>query len=637
MTRRILILTALALLLSSVAAHAAPLAARGEHDIGGLLEKAEELHDLSVVDAVYLLESRDVVIENGDRTSTTHRIVWIGTELGIELFADLRVPYNTANAELEVHTLRTWRDGVWWPHETEIAETAVVPTLPGALRRADDYTTMREMMLLHDGVELPCVVETVYSITERANPRAPGHDELWLFAQYDPAVRVEYRLTASTQRPVSFASGNGAPEPTVTTEGGSTVYACAMEPVARIGRPAVDDPVSMAPYVVWSTWRDWNEYSKMLGAAFDEAAALDAVVVDTIAALMKREPTGYARAHAAADYVAETVRPVAYDESHWRFEPRAAQRTWETAYGHRLDRAVFAAAVFREAMCRVRPVFLGTGYGPVETDVISLGRFSGIGLEVTADGIHAYYDPSTGSLEGYETAALGRAVWLPGQASGPTLPLGGFRTEGRIEVSMILEPGEEDAWGGTGFFLCAGSLSAYDRMAGLSGEAGSHLGAVAGGVLAGADVTDHSFLRFERGVTSGGFTFDWDPGEGDDEERMAIEIGEPAGGLVDALPGDVHIHEADRESPIEIVGPLHQAVTLRARLEDREIVYRPGNVAIENDWGAFALTAEEHGNWLSVTRELTFFSRVVPAEAWPDFRAILLGADDARGRRVLFR
>jgi len=125
MTRRILILTALALLLSSVAAHAAPLAARGEHDIGGLLEKAEELHDLSVVDAVYLLESRDVVIENGDRTSTTHRIVWIGTELGIELFADLRVPYNTANAELEVHTLRTWRDGVWWPHETEIAETAV--------------------------------------------------------------------------------------------------------------------------------------------------------------------------------------------------------------------------------------------------------------------------------------------------------------------------------------------------------------------------------------------------------------------------------------------------------------------------------------------------------------------------------
>ena len=524
MTRSILILATLTLMLLSVAAHADPMSARGGHDIGALLVKAERLHDLSVVDAVYLLEGKDVVVEGGERTSTVHRIMWIGTELGLELFGDLRVPYNTANAEFEVHTLRTWREGTWWPHESEIAETAVVPTLPGALRRADDYTTIREMMLLHDGVELPCIVETVYTITERALPRKVGYDELWLFAQYDPAVRVEYRLTVPLDGALSIGSGNGAPGFVQETDASHRVYTWAAEPVGRIGRPAIDDPVSVAPYIVWSTWRGWDEYAGMFGSAFEDALVLEDAVKETLASLVEHEPTGYARAHAAADYIGETVRPIDYDEDHWTLEPRTAQRTWETAYGHRYDRAVFAAAIFAEAQCRVRPIFIGTGYGSVETSVVSLSRFQGIGLEVSADGIHAYYDPASGSLTDFETAALGRPVWSYVQTDGPEVPLGGFSRDGKLEVSMTLEPGGEDEWSGTGYFSGTGSLSGYDSMAGLGDQAADHLGHVAAGVLSGAEVTEHGFLEFQREVTTGGFAFTWSPGEVDDEDLSLIHI-----------------------------------------------------------------------------------------------------------------
>lgn len=97
-----LALAAAAALTFAASVSAAPAAAMGGHDIGALMSAAEEHFDLPALDAVILLDERTAVLEeDGAMRRTTHTIVWFNTELGLDTYADLRVPYDTATSEIE--------------------------------------------------------------------------------------------------------------------------------------------------------------------------------------------------------------------------------------------------------------------------------------------------------------------------------------------------------------------------------------------------------------------------------------------------------------------------------------------------------------------------------------------------------
>ena len=64
-------------------------------DIAALMAQAEERFDLSKHDAVFLFDSRRVDwLADGRRELTIHRIIWISTDRGIELYGDHRVPFD---------------------------------------------------------------------------------------------------------------------------------------------------------------------------------------------------------------------------------------------------------------------------------------------------------------------------------------------------------------------------------------------------------------------------------------------------------------------------------------------------------------------------------------------------------------
>ncbi|MBD3335677.1 MAG: DUF3857 domain-containing protein, partial [Candidatus Eisenbacteria bacterium] len=377
----LLALAATPLLLASAcpSAAAAPMSAAGGYDIGALLAEAEREFELARQDAVILLEDHDIVIAaDGARETTVHRIVWMSTELALESYADLRVPHRSDRSRLEVHTLRTWREGRWWPDSVAINPTAVVETLPGSVSRADEYTALRETMLLHDGVELPCIVETRYTI--RANPpvapdsargetRKAGrstfaHDGLWRFAQADPVVSTTLRITAPDGSDVWSVTCNGAPEPDTADSrpvDGGRMRVWHMKNVARIPQPTPADPLSVTPHVVWSCWPSWETLGQVYRAAFDGAARIGCessgrILCDSLAAALAREPSARTRAQAVSEFVGKWTRPVSVDDGFWSLEPRSALRTWQTAYGHAYDRAVLAAALFRRAGLRAEPL-----------------------------------------------------------------------------------------------------------------------------------------------------------------------------------------------------------------------------------------------------------------------------------------
>jgi len=385
----------------------------GEHDLDALWAKARKQFDPAEHDAIVLVESRRVTVLGGGVTRTkTHRVVWIGAAMGIRDHADLRVPYNSATAKMTVTALRTWRGETWWPRNGAVSETAVVETLPFAVATADDYTSMRETMLLHDGVELPCIMETEYEIEERGAD-GDGTDGLWVFAQNDPAVLAELVLDVPEGARVSFLSRNGAPDPVIAGGAGRTAtYTWRMTDLDRLGlprrgpapgtlptwptRPGPRGPISdggsrraSTPRRSW-TWRSPTP----LPRGFEHA------------------PSAASKARIVASFVNESTRSIHYDTRHWSFSPRTASRTYETAYGHGLDRAVLAAALFREAGLGAEPLYRSIGVS-VDDEVPGLSRFESVALRVTGDGIDAYYDPVEGTLADGPSPTFGRAVWAP--------------------------------------------------------------------------------------------------------------------------------------------------------------------------------------------------------------------------------
>jgi hypothetical protein len=635
------------LALSALPVQAEPYDATGERDVAELMARAQEHYDLEELDAVLLLKEESVDLStDGIMTRTFHEIVWMGTELAVDRYADLRVPVNTETSTLEITALRTWRDGRWWPDEREISPTAVVETLPYALSSADDYVSIHETMLLHDGVELPCIVETRYKITETVDSHL-GADGFWVFPKEDPAVLTRYSVSVPHGRELPGDQGNGAPEPALATsaDGARDTHSWTMELVDRLPRPLTDTPASYAPFAAWSTWPNWQALGYQLIETVNAELDLPEAVKDTIAARVRHAPDHGSRAAIVAEYVAESTRYVGYDTRFWQLKPRSAHRTWETAYGHRLDRAVLAAALFRAADFVARPVFLGIGRRRVSHEAPGFSQFEGIGLLVadreTGTEFEAYFDPVHATLTKSDMVYRSRSLWNPRVNSDPDY----YQMRGigpsELRIELTLELGEDGVWTGRGFLAGAGWCSPYDQMVGLGSESVDYLGGVAGSVLDGSDVTEYNFTELEPSSVVAGFAFSYEPDD-DERDRITVVAGDPRGGALSKLPSDVRLYHEYRDSPVILADRLSQSVVVRIRTEDVEIVQLPVPVSLENDLGRFSVTVDTEDEWVTVRREFAItipkaFAPVVAAEDWPNLRTLLLAETSERNRTIILR
>lgn len=622
-------------LLLAHAVSAEPSSFREEMDLQELLAAGEKAFVVEDEDAIILVSAREVFwLPDGRREELTHEVVWIRTDHAIDEYADLRIPYDSKHCDLEVKALRTWRDGRWW----EATETAVVETLPFALATADDYVDVRETMLLHDGVELPCIMETVYVITDKVPFRA-GASGIWLFARADPVVSSTFVLGVPPGVSPSTSPSLGVPEPEKAKddERGLDTYRWTMGLVEPLAEPHLEDPAVDAPHLTWSTWDSWAELGAHLDGVFGRAQELDEVLRDSVAVLRDEAPAGIALARDIAAFVARTTRPVRYDEGFWLESPRQASRTYATAYGHRLDRAALAAALYREAGFRVSPVYRSLVCTDVDEGVPCLARLVGPDVAISGEGVMAHFDAQTAELSGGATRIFGRTVWFPGMDAAPEVPRPADGRSGALELRLRLKhDGEKDRWIGTGTLASSGVLSAFDEMQGFDSQARDHLAAVLKGVFGSGTVTEYNPAVFERLSVQSGFECETALADEDDFGRIPVTLGDPAGGLLDRLPSDVHLNAQERGASLLFPGLLAQEVRVTLETGDLEVVRLPDEVAIENAAGVFRLSVTRDEGEVAVTRKLALHRAAFSAQEWPEVRALLLAERHERNRTLLF-
>jgi len=632
------VLLAAALLTATAAPSASrPIDASGRHDIGRLLAIAETSFDLRAQDAVILLDSLRVERAVGGAVSrTVHTIVWFATEIGLETYGDVHVPYDSATGSIEVHDLRTWRDDRWWPAADSVSATAVVETTPGPATSAYDYASLRRTALLHDGVELPCIVETRYTVTER-RPQELGLEGLHLAAAADPTVRSAFRLVLPENEAdrVTAVSRGGSPRTEDDARGVSDpglpgVWVAG--PLDRQGRPLLDDPTQTAPFVAWSTWGTgtqdgWDTLGSTFERAFETAVELEGAPLDSLAERLEGRRGAEDRARAAAAYLAESTRLTNVGDGAWLFGPRTAGRTWATAYGHRMDRAVLACALLRAADLEAGPIWVGHRGTDLSHTPAGLSRFADLLVEIRGRGFRGTLDPATAALVSGASALRGRSVFRPGRDDAPRFVAA---RPGTLEVALRIEPDGNGGYTGRGYLLGTGWLAPYESMAGLAGSASSYLASLAGAVLTGAEVDGHGVAPLRQDRVEAGFDLTVAQPEEDDLGRLRLTIGTPAEGLTAGFSPAPETVVPTRDTPITLPAEGTQRIIVEIDAGDREIVRVPEPVTMETEAGQFILSVERDGSWIHVTRELVANKRT-EASGWPELRTLLLeeASDDA--------
>lgn len=608
----------------------------GIQDISVLLKAAEKRFDLSKEDAVILFDGKKIYwLADGRLVTYIHRIIWINTEIAKRKYGDHRIRYDGAHCNFKVTTVRTWRDGQWW----ETGPTGIVETLPFELEKAYDYANMREMMLLHNGIELPCILEIAYSIEER-QPFRNGAEGLWTFAREEPAVLswFTYGLPAGQNPNVSTSKDVPRPEKYTDEELGLDIYRWKMGPLNAIPRPYTDDPVANISRIVWSTWENWREYGNYLNELFKASTKLDEPLKRSLDSLIADARTDAEKADLIAEFINKATRFIHYPEHYWWPSVRLASRIYATAYGHRLDRAILAAALFKEAGIETRPVFLSKGYGPVDEGVPSLSRMAGIGAWVSGDNLEAYYDPASGTVSNGPARIYNRTVWSPGFEDKPSVRINAENKQSRIEVRIDLAfDAKKDCFTGTGYFYADNCFNPYDRMEGLAKESKTYLGSVASSLIKGAKVTGFNPSVFNRSRVVLGFELELKKPEPDDLGRLQIVVGEPSGGISDHLPDDVHLYHQARSSRINLPCLMNQIVELRLDLKGLDVIYHATDQTVENSAGIFSIKINQKDSKIVITRKLNLTKTIYQPEEWSILRTLLLADSHEKNQTLLLK
>jgi hypothetical protein len=242
------------------------------------------------------------------------------------------------------------------------------------------------------------------------------------------------------------------------------------------------------------------------------------------------------------------------------------------------------------------------------------------------------YDPEQGTLSG-QAPLIGLPVWRTDQYVEPFL--GNSPWAHRLDVTVSLEPGEDDGWKGSGRYEASGVFCPQGEMAGMGDRARDYLAGEICAVIPGAELNLANPEIFHQHQVVFGFGLDAEKPEAEASGQTRLVVGSPAHGLLSRAPG-VHLYDEGRESPVMLAGPMEQSVKVRIQSGSDGKVHLPPDLAVANEAGEFTVRSSEDGGWITCERVLKLNAATYTADMWPQLRALLLEEADPVHGTVVF-
>lgn len=285
------------------------------------------------------------------------------------LYGETFIVYDPQYQQLEIHDSYTrQKDGTL----VRTPANAFVEVLPSAAANAPAYNRLKEMVVVHTGLELGATICLDYSIKSRAG-YLPELDICCPVKELSPIAEFTFRIEVPEDKPLHYELLNASARPSETQKDGMKSVTWKLKdveprpysyPSLRSSLGIVQQAVSgMMPVIVASTWPSYAEALKSLARQFTPGD--HTVIEDKLTELkqtVQKDSTDLR--NAIADYMNGLYRfnlcTVSLQEAGYRLRP--ASEVIRSAYGTQaelvnLDVALQQAAGLKAevAVCALRP------------------------------------------------------------------------------------------------------------------------------------------------------------------------------------------------------------------------------------------------------------------------------------------
>ena len=363
------------------------------------------------------------------------------------LYGETFIVYNPQYQQLEIHDAYTrQKDGTI----VRTPANAFVEVLPSAAANAPAYNRLKEMVVVHTGLELGATICLDYSIKSQAG-YLPKLDICCPIKELSPIDEFTCRIEVPEGKTLHYELLNASTRPTEVNKDGMKILTWTLKnveprpysyPSLRGSLGMVEQVASgMMPVLVASTWTSHTDALKSLARQF---VAGDRTVIDAKLAELKQEAQKDSTdlQSAIATYMDRLYRSgqckVSLSEAGYRLRP--ASEVIRSAYGTQaelinLDATLQQAAGLKAevAVCALRPS---------EADNCGLGTIVSVVAisDVTPKGV-TLQDKEEARLQGYMTVTDLQAHPLE-------LPLGNTQDiqKDRLEVNADNSQTLPDGW-----------------------------------------------------------------------------------------------------------------------------------------------------------------------------------------------
>ena len=416
-------------------------------DIEHIIANAPEASDYPDADTLILFNhfSHDV-LPNGQSRYTTHQVVKILTERGIQKYGDIAIPYQPAAQNIGVNIARTiTADGTVLRPPAEAFNDVTPPGLLSQNLYSDAMWKVISMVGLAPGV---CIE---YQVT--LEDKVPG-GETWITGGYnfqttETTLETSYALQMPETWHLQWKIANDAnpEEPEVSyTENDTVIYVWRYNETPALtleeGMPHANNVV---PRLRYSSIKDWDSVYNWYKELAKERYIPDADIEARVHQLTSDLTSEAAKIQAIYHFVATSIRYVGIELGQSAYQPSPATEVFHMQYGDCKDKTTLLISMLDLVGIKAYPVLMSVApYERVDTALPSLNQFNHMIVAIpTGTNAYIWLDPtaSTCSYGNLPYNTQGRTGFIISDIRGefveiPIFPPGSNRLVSTTELTL---------------------------------------------------------------------------------------------------------------------------------------------------------------------------------------------------------
>lgn len=359
-----------------------------------LIKKAGGKDEFPDANAIVILSRTDIEYKvDGKSVNQIYELVKILTEAGKQDYGEKRAAYYRTYDTVRVVNARVIKQdgGV-----VDVPEDMIKDINSTSSEQMNIYEPDgKEKVITFKNLEVGDCIEYVLVDSTFHTPMDGEFDGMDIFQGTDPIIKKEVTIIGPKDKPLRHLDRNGKVPFEQKDKGDKTIYSWKVENVERIvSEPAMPALPDIAPTVVFTTIKSWEDISRWWNAIAESKYAMSAAMKAEEDSLLAGKTTREERVNTIFRYVAQKVRYMGLGTGRKKgFEPKPVTETYETKYGVCRDVAAMMVAMLREANIESEIVLTGVGY-EMAKDMPNIGFNHAIVAIKNADGSYEYADPT---------------------------------------------------------------------------------------------------------------------------------------------------------------------------------------------------------------------------------------------------